>query len=457
MEAIEPGAFLRRTADLVPSSQVNAGEVSIARLYEAGRLLFEHEFTLVDGLGDDQTRAEPGVFRRVHRGRRGGPDTNSCASCHWRGGVAGAGALQDASFLYGDGDRVGSADARNPPPLQGVGVIDRLGREMSRELRTTRDRAVERARREGRGVEQPLVAKGVSFGKLRVDATGTVDPVGIEGVDADLIVKPFGWKGTSASIRDFAQESLQIHFGIQSVDLLRAHARSPDPQLLGDGADADDPDGDGVTRELTRGQLTALVAFLALQELPVVRVPQTLHDVSVPAESLNAPTAMDFSDAWARGRTLFDEIGCASCHVPELVLESPLLRLGANESGEAVEIDLSRHADSPRIRYDASKGGYRVWLYSDLKRHDLGPENAARHVDHGVAPRQYMTRRLWGLASSPPYFHDGEKPWFDHAIEAHGGEAEDARARFRALSFQQKGALRVFLLSLSRARRLIVP
>jgi CxxC motif-containing protein (DUF1111 family) len=111
----------------------------------------------------------------------------------------------------------------------------------------------------------------------------------------------------------------------------------------------------------------------------------------------------------------------------------------------------------PGLTYDPELGGYPIWLFSDLKRHDLGAENASRHVDHGVPRQQYLTRRLWGLASSSPYFYDGRAPSLDHAIEAHRGEAEEARKTFQALTREDQGALRVFLLSLTRERRLIVP
>ena len=40
------------------------------------------------------------------------------------------------------------------------------------------------------------------------------------GVDPDLVVKPFGWKGTQADFADFATDALQIHFGIQNDVLL---------------------------------------------------------------------------------------------------------------------------------------------------------------------------------------------------------------------------------------------
>ncbi len=457
-EEIEPGYVLRSTAEATAEKRISAGLLSAEELFEIGRILFEHEYDFDDGLGSGATRAgRANPFRRVHTGRFGGPETTTCASCHWRGGPAGAGGLADNSFLYGDGDRIGSADPRNPPPLQGVGVIELLAREMSEELAATRERLVARARTTRHRIEERLSAKGTSFGILAATPDGAVDTSGVEGVDADLVVRPFGWKGTFATVREFVEESLQVHFGIQSEDLIARHARHPDPELVGTDAAADDPDGDGVRSELTSGQLTALVVFLAMQEQPVVRPPEILHEAEPAAKKLNAPTATVFTDDWTRGRGLFHDIGCASCHTPRLVLRDPVFRTRSEATGELLEIDLSRNGERPRLEHDAELGGYPVWLFSDLKRHDLGTTNASRHADHGVDPRHYLTRRLWGLASSAPYMYDGEAAWIDHAIDAHDGEASWARSAFTQHTDGERAALRVYLLSLRRERRLVVP
>jgi CxxC motif-containing protein (DUF1111 family) len=98
-----------------------------------------------------------------------------------------------------------------------------------------------------------------------------------------------------------------------------------------------------------------------------------------------------------------------------------------------------------------------VWLFSDLRRHDMGALNQARHVQRGVARREYLTPRLWGVADSAPYLHDGRAPSFDYAIAGHDGEGAAARAKFRELGVEEKAALRVYLMSLRRASRLIVP
>jgi len=126
-------------------------------------------------------------------------------------------------------------------------------------------------------------------------------------------------------------------------------------------------------------------------------------------------------------------------------------------TGGVTDIDLSLQGEHPRIHYDAQVDGYQVWAFSDFKRHDMGPENAARHVEGGVGESVYLTRRLWGLAGSGPYMYDGHAPWFDHAIAAHGGEADPSRQAFSALDNQGKADVRVFLLSLRRQPRPIVP
>lgn len=455
-EAIEPGYVIRRS-----SEALDAGSMSIPQLYETGRLLFEHEYSFTDGLGSARRQyagAKTGSpFRRVHLGRFGGPETTTCTSCHWRGGPAGAGGLADNSFFYGDGDRTDSADARNPPPLQGVGVVEALAHEMSLDLQAIRTRLTVEARETRTVATAPLIAKGVRFGTLSVEPDGGVNTAGVEGVDADLIVRPFGWKGTSATLREFVSESLQLHFGIQSDELVEAHRKNPSPESVGNGTNPDDPDGDGLTHEFTERQLTALVAFLAMQEVPVIRPPEPIYDAVPAAANLVAPTSTRFHREWVRGQQLFKTIGCADCHVEMLVLKNPIFRTRSAISGQLLEIDLSRQGEVPRIQYDTQLQGYPVWLFSDLKRHDLGQESASRHDDHGVPPQHYLTRRLWGLAKSPPYFHDGRAPWFDHAIAAHGGEASKSKNTFVGLSYEEKAALRVYLLSLTRHRRIIVP
>ena len=449
-EARAPGSFLREVHAALDPERVAGGEICPDELANLGELVFEHEYGFADGLGGGQAVATnpAGPFRRVHEGAFGGPETISCSSCHWIGGPNGAGAETDNAFLHGNGDRIRSGDDRNPPALIALGVVEALAREMTRELHRQRDAIVAEASRAGEPGEARLIAKGVDFGVLRAAKDGEIDVSGVRGVDGDLVVKPFGWKGTLAAIEAFSGEALQMHIGVQSDSLIATASAD----MLGRGSDPDDPDDDGVRGELGRGPLAAMTVHLALLELPIAE-PLAQHRPFGPAaEGLLAPTTTSFADDFRRGRKLFHEIGCASCHVPMMVLDSPVLALEGLPS-----IDLSQQMREPALTYDASVGGYPVWLYSDLKRHDMGKSNAARHVQSGVARREYLTPRLWGVADSAPYLHDGRAPSFDYAIAGHDGEGAGARAAFAGLDRDAKGALRVYLMSLRRASRVVVP
>jgi len=448
-EAAAPGSFLHAMRAALDPAEMAAGRICVGELADRGQLLFEHEYGFADGLGSgDAAKSPAGPFRRVHGGAFGGPETISCPSCHWVGGPNGAGAETDGAVLDGDGVRMASGDTRNPPALVGLGVVQALAREMSRELQNERDALVRDAARAGTARESHLTAKGVDFGVLRVSPKGEIDASGIRGVDRDLVVKPFGWKGTLATFAEFSAEALQLHIGIQSDVLLASASR----EMVGGGNDPKDPDGDGVRDELGRGPFEALMTHLALLELPIVEPMIMDRVLPAPAQARVPPTTTSFAEAFQRGRQQFHELGCAGCHTPMLVLQSPVLELDG-----LPPIDLARDMRQPGLRYDASLGGYPVWLFSDLRRHDMGKANAAVHVQRGVALQEYLTPRLWGVAGSAPYLHDGRAPSFDYAIAGHDGEGAAARAAFEAVPLPDRGPLRVYLMSLRRAPRIIVP
>lgn len=445
-EAADPGFFLRTMNAELDPARLAAGALCPSEVAELGALVFEHEYGFADGLGaGDAARGAHGPFRRVQRGPFGGPETIGCPSCHWVGGANGAGAETDNVFLLGDGERPDSADERNPPALVALGVVQAVAREMTADLQRQRDALLHAG---GGARATRLASKGVDFGTLAVGADGRLDARGLRGVDADLVVKPFGWKGTQPDLAAFATDALQIHMGIQNAALLATGTA----EVYGTGDAPDDRDADGVRRELGPGPFAALLVHLAVLELPVIEPLVQSRRMPPAARQLLAPTTTNFAEDFQRGRRTFHALGCAECHRPMLVLERPVVEVPG-----VPPIDLARDMRRPGVTYDASVGGYPVWLFSDLKRHDMGSENAARHAQQGVAPAEYLTPRLWGVADSGPYLHDGRAPSFDYAIAGHGGEGAAARAAFAALSREQKGELDVYLMSLRRPPRLLVP
>lgn len=428
LDAVQPGHLFDATR--VDEADIEAGRWTPGDLFAVGGQLFNYTFTRENGFGG---KDRPGMAR-FHQGRRGGPDAPRCASCHWRGGPQGGGDAADAAYLDGDGDAQSSALGRNPIALLGEGFVEIAAAEISADLASIRAALVASAQQQGAPVKGALITRGIDFGVLTAKPDGTVDTSAVVGVDADLVIKPFGWKGNFTTLRDAVEDALLIHHGMES-DYLVAHAGKDRVGPFG----GDDPDGDGVVHEITEGQVTALTLFLAMGETPAIITPSDSNSVL----------------AWADGQTRFQAIGCADCHVPSIPIRSTTFVLPSRGGGASVSVDLASDAAEPRITASAEDGKVRVSLFSDLKRHDLGPDLAEPRADRGVPGELFMTRPLWGVARSGPYMHDGRAPTLDDAIFAHGGEAQKARDAYQALDDVRRGTVRVYLTSLTRARRLV--
>jgi hypothetical protein len=86
-------------------------------------------------------------------------------------------------------------------------------------------------------------------------------------------------------------------------------------------------------------------------------------------------------------------------------------------------------------------------IYTDLKRHDLGPNFYERNYD-GSMRRLFMTTPLWGVGSTALYGHDGRSINLTEVILRHGGEALAARNAFARLDDEDQATILAFLNSL---------
>jgi hypothetical protein len=446
LDARDPGELIEHATLTEVDFEHRA--LGIDALFIVGDELFGYLFRPENGWGSggaDRTAIDyTPRLRRVHHGASGGPDAFGCFSCHSKGGPDGAGMQTQNAFLRGDGERISSADQRNAPHLLGLGPVAALAREMSAELHAQAAAAAQRAQKEGRRVERPLTTKGVSFGRIAVEPDGRVDSAQLEGVDPDLTIRPFGWKGHQATLRDMVEESLHIHQGLLSMHIQTAvRDGSLDGRPYGHGSKWYDLDADGVTLEVDSGMLTTVVGYLAQLEVPVMRPP---HDPGL-------------LDAFAAGRSYFDSVGCAGCHVPTLELVDPKLETRPKTDRPPFVIDVAKDGDGPKIepKYASPSTPYLVHLFSDLKRHDMGAALASPSAQGQIAARMFLTRPLWGLADTAPYLHDGRAPTVHEAIILHDGEASAAREAYLALDENARASLRVFLVSLSRQPKLFAP
>lgn len=415
-------------------AELTSGAYSLKDIRRRGLEIFNTPFNFDDGFGDGPVNPlDPAMFggRPTTNGtwlRLNGLDAQTCQECHAFNslatvpptlGIAGVAGIANTamplttSIDAGDTDGSGIAEVNgrliNPPFLFGSGGIELAGKEMTMDLQVLKAQA-----QANPGTVVALVTKGVSFGSISYDPMTGFDMSQVQGIDHDLVVRPFGRKGEFSSIRQFDIGALQFHMGMQ-----------PD-ELVGVGVDAD---GDGVVGEIIDGELTALHVFNTNLEKPV-EVGTTRPDVT-------------------RGRAMFAQLGCVTCHVPALETATIMLDYAFPEvetdptQNVFLSADLTRHAGFEQNSF----GGITVPSYSDLKRHDMGPA-LAETTGNPVLDPLFITPRLWGITDTPPYLHDGRALTLRQAIEMHGGEGQFAADNFANASSADQKDLLQFLNSL---------
>lgn len=450
--------------------------VSLEDLLRHGAAIFNAVWTSQEGGGRPLSNgtgapladpSSPLVFPRNFN-RISGPESNSCFGCHAHPRAGGGGDIVTNVFvlgqrfdfvtfdttdpvrLRGSRDEQGNfvtlpsiADERATLGMFGSGYIELLAREMTYDLQTIRNSTPP-------GGANALASKGVSFGEIRRNIDGAWDTSAVEGIPAvslvttgsdappSLIIRPFHQAGRVASLREFSTNAFHQHHGMQATERFGSNT---------------DPDGDGFENELTRADMTAVSVWQATLAVPGQVIPR---DPEVQA-------------AIMLGETLFSDIGCDSCHRKELPLGSaiftepnPFNPPGNLQPGEAptYRVDLNSK-DLPQPRLEAGHDGViQVPAFTDLKLHDItsGPDDPnAEPLDMqhpGGSPEffagntKFLTKKLWGAANEPPYFHHGKFSTLRQAVLAHAGEALSSREQFEALSARERDSVIEFLKSL---------
>lgn len=472
---------------------------SIEQLLRYGQQLFTSQFTIQEGAGrplskgtgallSDQSSALtfPRNFNRLSS-----PEANACSGCHNAPVVGGGGDRvtevfvlaqrfdhltfdhQDTLTTRGGVDESGKfitidngTNDRKTIGMNGSGYLEMVARQMTSDLQTI-------ARAMPRGSKRRLESKGISFGVLAHDLDGTWDTSAVVGLPApslrakgtdapSLIILPYHQAGAVVSLRQFTNNAMNHHHGMQSEERFGLNT---------------DPDGDGVVNELTVADITAISLFQAAMAVPGRVIPR---DRRIERAILN-------------GEKLFNQIGCNSCHVNALPLNnhgwlytepSPYnpsgnLQVGAvnyPRTAPALTMDLtSDQLPKPRLYPDAS-GVIAVPAFTDLKLHDISatsnpatdPECEPLDQNQPAGSREFfagnckfITRKLWGFYNQGGAFmHHGKFTTAREAIQNHNGEALSQRESFDALPARQQNEIIEFLRSLqvlpSGAKSLVV-
>jgi CxxC motif-containing protein (DUF1111 family) len=179
----------------------------------------------------------------------------------------------------------------------------------------------------------------------------------------------------------------------------------------------------GITSEYER-----IDTYSGVEIDPEVSI-KVIEDVVFYLKTLKAPIPREQTDSEiADGMSLFNQIGCSSCHIPEM-------RTGTSNI----------NALSNRVFYP----------YTDLLLHDMGPGLDDGYTEGNALTSEWRTPPLWGLglarnSQGGQYFllHDGRAGSIEEAILMHGGEGTNSQVAFSSLDGTQQAALIKFLESL---------
>jgi len=452
-------------------------QLSSRELIRHGKLLFNAMWTVEDGGGRPLTKgtgapladlSSPLVFPRNFN-RVSAPDSNACSGCHNLPRSGGAGDQVANVFVLGQRFDFATFDLLDPSPTRGSagengvpatlqsianerntvgmfgsGYIEMLSRQMTAQLQAQRDALAP-------GDSTMLSAKDIEFGMLARNADGSWDTSGISALTpmslassaADdppsLVIRPFHQASAVVSLREFSNNAFNHHHGIQTTERF--------------GTDTD-PDGDGHANEMTRADVTAVSLYQAALAVPGRVIPRN----------------GDIEKAVRVGERTFASIGCTDCHVASLQLDkkawfysepNPYNPPGNLAVGEAPDLAInlaSRNLPLPRL--EVWRNAVSVPAFTDFRLHNItsgsdDPNCEALNMHESPVNSaffegncRFLTARLWGVASSAPYFHHGKFTTMRQAIEAHAGEAQHAADGWAGLSEYERDGVIEFLKTL---------
>ena len=425
--------------------QNKINDYNLEEIIEHGEFLFKVSFNELDGLGRPETsgttktrprRESPQNFNRIS-----GPDANACVACHNLPRIGGGGdnsnnvfgLASDIDFATLEGS-VGSEDdsssvlditnERNTIGVFGSGLVELLSREITSDLLNIVEKSKKLSIDENKVIKADLESKGINYGYIEVHPNGFVDRSNVDGIDSDLVLRPFIQKGVIGTLRDFSNISMNHHHGMQSEELAGLNS---------------DLDRDGIVNELTEGDITAVTIFQATLDFP--------DNIFSENEEIKS--------AQLKGKEIFNNIGCASCHMPTLPLKSlmfvepgPLnteISTTIVESKKTLVVNLEDYVS--KLDKDED-GNYLIPIWSDLKRHDMGSKlDNERPLQKGVPTNYWLTKKLWGFYSEPPFLHHGRANLLNDVIEMHQGDAKISSDAYFELDSSEQQYLIEFLKS----------
>ncbi|MHC5063055.1 MAG: di-heme oxidoredictase family protein [Planctomycetota bacterium] len=331
--------------------------------FQRGKALFDQAFHIADGVGAPEMNAD------------------SCRACHQDPVMGGAGPLElNVSRFATDYNGVGPFT-----DLPGGQLLSKLypPHEAGREEYVPSEADVFEQRQTPSILGDGLIETIPDAVILANEDPSDSDGDGIYGVARRISVLGstevgrFGWKAQVPNLRDFVLDAMFGELGMTTPGDGRGFGQRSDIDSIADP-------------EIDDAQVDDIAFFM--QNLPA---PQRGGSID--------PLV-------AAGEVLFESIGCAVCHVPEL-----------------------QGTNGP------------VPLYSNLLLHNVMPADYRGMAEPGAGVGMFRTPPLWGIKDTAPYMHDGRAEDLADSILHHFGEALDSRDAYIALTPSEQAALILFL------------
>ncbi|WP_243746623.1 di-heme oxidoredictase family protein [Zavarzinia compransoris] len=264
-------------------------------------------------------------------------------------------------------------------------------------------------------IAPPMIGLGLLEAIPAADIVARADPDDADGdgisgraqrLGPEARLGRFGWKAAQPDIAAQAADAFATDIGLSTPLIRRSRGDCTERQPACLAAPAGDDPAEGVEVTARMFDLTVFYArHLAVPARPAARDPEVLA-----------------------GKALFLAAGCSACHVPAWV--------------------------TGRDGVDPELAGQRIYPYTDLLLHDMGPGLADGKAEGEAAGAEWRTPPLWGIGLTAEvggrteFLHDGRARNLIEAILWHGGEAERARDAVIALSPAERARLITFLQSL---------
>jgi len=194
----------------------------------------------------------------------------------------------------------------------------------------------------------------------------------------DGTIARFGWKAQNKSLLLFSGEAYNVEMGITN-ELFQTERDETSRCQFGH-----------VPNDVTGTEIQPTTISNAIEGFAFF-----MRFLAPPKPSLDVPGATPLSIA--RGRVLFDKVGCALCH-------TPMLKTGNSTVGALRDKD--------------------VKLFSDLLIHNMGPGLADDIIQGAAGPDEFRTSPLWGLGQRIFFLHDGRTSDLLEAIQGHASQGD---------------------------------